>query len=567
MTYRYVNTALESFCLVICLILLAYQFLYRKKKDSAGKWFAGMILSNIYLIIGDAADWVLSGVPGKLSGAVLFALAVCLYFAATGLLVYTCFGWVLSCIEQKRKLPSYWMKIGITLTTIQILIAVTMPIHKISFINEYNQYERSNLYFLAQLFPYLLYVMTIVILVIYRKSFDNKEYAYLACFVLLPLVAELIQTLTYYIATLSLAVTLSLIVTLMFIQGRRDRENEQKIQKAAEDEKQKLEELQTFQENFSDQLIDVICRTVESRDDYARGHSLRVAQYTREIMARLGGDELAQKEAYYVGILHDAGKIRVPKEIINKKGKLTEDEYEQIKLHTVAGYQILREIVAIPKLAEGAKWHHERYDGTGYPNGLAGEDIPLIARIIAVADAYDAMTSNRSHHQAMPQSVVRDEIQKGMGTQFDPEIARIMLEMMDEDMQYELRQTHINRAVEILLVDENPENHKLLKNIFVDENYILTSAFNTMEGRQCLENAKFDLCLLDLDLSDGNGPQMLEWIFKNVRKMKVIVLSGKKDREFMRRNQELGAGDYLTKPIIPGVLRESIQSMLLHINK
>ena len=134
------------------------------------------------------------------------------------------------------------------------------------------------------------------------------------------------------------------------------------------------------------------------------------------------------------------GKIGVPDAIINKDSKLTDDEFAWIKLHPVFGNQILSSIQQSPYLSIGAHYHHERYDGRGYPEGLKGGDIPDIARIIAVADSYDAMTSKRSYRDPLPQQIVREELVKGMGTQFDPEYAKIMLRLIDRDVEYRMRE-------------------------------------------------------------------------------------------------------------------------------
>ena len=142
----------------------------------------------------------------------------------------------------------------------------------------------------------------------------------------------------------------------------------------------------------------------------------------------------------FLGLLHDVGKIGVPDAVINKPEKLTEAEYDIIKTRPVLGAKILGNIQAMPSLQMGARWHHERFDGNGYPDGLSGENIPEEARIIAVADAYDAMTSHRSYRASLPQEVVREEIEKCSGKQFDPRFARIMLAMMDEDKEYEMRE-------------------------------------------------------------------------------------------------------------------------------
>ena len=135
------------------------------------------------------------------------------------------------------------------------------------------------------------------------------------------------------------------------------------------------------------------------------------------------------------------GKIGIPDEVLNKPGRLTEEEFEEIKDHSLKGYAILKTIEENPKLAMVGRFHHEKYDGSGYPEGIAGEDIPEEARIIAVADAYDAMSSDRSYRSHLPQDMIKYELDKGKGGQFDPKFADIMLSIIDEDTGYNLRYT------------------------------------------------------------------------------------------------------------------------------
>lgn len=188
--------------------------------------------------------------------------------------------------------------------------------------------------------------------------------------------------------------------------------------------------------NLSKQMVNALAKTIDAKDKYTNGHSTRVAKYSIMIAKRMGyeGEKLEQLE--FAALLHDIGKIGVPREIINKPARLTDEEYEIIKTHSGKGADILKGVEEMPDIVLGAKWHHERYDGKGYPDKLSGEDIPEPARIIGVADAYDAMTSKRSYRDVLSQEIVKSEIEKGMGTQFDPEIAKIMLEIMNEDKGY-----------------------------------------------------------------------------------------------------------------------------------
>ncbi len=187
-------------------------------------------------------------------------------------------------------------------------------------------------------------------------------------------------------------------------------------------------------------VVSALADAIDAKDNYTNGHSGRVAAYAREIARRFGYSSQKEKDIYMMGLLHDVGKIGIPDAIINKPARLTESEYDVIKTHTVLGAKILKNINEMPGLITGARWHHERYDGQGYPDHLGGHDIPEEARIIAVADAYDALTSRRSYRSALPQDAVREEMTGGRGTQFDPAFADIMLAMMDEDREYRMRE-------------------------------------------------------------------------------------------------------------------------------
>ena len=188
------------------------------------------------------------------------------------------------------------------------------------------------------------------------------------------------------------------------------------------------------------ETIESLVRAVDAKDSYTNGHSIRVATYAKQISEILGYDADQADAIYYTALLHDVGKIGVDDAILRKPGRLTDEEFAAIKAHTVIGAQILSRITSMPELQYGALYHHERWDGKGYPKGLKAEEIPEPARIIAVADAYDAMTSNRSYRNALSQTRVRDEIANGIGKQFWPPAARAMLKMIDRDTNYDMRQ-------------------------------------------------------------------------------------------------------------------------------
>lgn len=193
-------------------------------------------------------------------------------------------------------------------------------------------------------------------------------------------------------------------------------------------------------ERLTREMMLALSKTVDAKDHYTNGHSQRVADYAREIARRMGKNPEEQEKIYEMGLLHDIGKIGVSEEIINKTSRLTDEEFAKIKEHTVIGSAILRQISAMPELSDGARSHHERYDGRGYPDGLKGNEIPETARIICLADCYDAMTSTRTYSKPKAQEAVRAEILRCKGSQFDPVIADVMISMIDDDPEYTMHE-------------------------------------------------------------------------------------------------------------------------------
>ncbi len=235
-----------------------------------------------------------------------------------------------------------------------------------------------------------------------------------------------------------IATTIILILSLTLIYNRN-----RKIEKLKNSEIEFLKEQKNAQKRIFEQISKALVSAVDAKDEYTNGHSLRVAAYSEKIAKLMGKSEDQCYKAYYAALLHDEGKIGIDDVIIKKKGKLTAEEYSVVKQHPEKGGRILMSVKDYPVLSLGARYHHERYDGTGYPEGLKGDEIPEIARIIAVADAYDAMTSNRSYRSIMPQQLVRDELVKNSGTQFDPKIVEIMLYLIDQDVNFEMRENDI----------------------------------------------------------------------------------------------------------------------------
>lgn len=217
---------------------------------------------------------------------------------------------------------------------------------------------------------------------------------------------------------------------LLLIESGIKSINQLNIIKQINDE---LQESKDALENAYMESIETLRYTVEAKDVYTRGHSDRVSAYAVLIGEKLGlsADEL--KTLRIGGLFHDIGKIGVPDSILLKPGKLTDDEYSEIKNHPAIGTHILCNASIFADLIPIVKHHHERYDGHGYPGKLAGEDIPYLARITAIADTFDAMTSRRPYRDALVMQSVKDELVRCSGTQFDPELVPIFMDILENE--------------------------------------------------------------------------------------------------------------------------------------
>ena len=202
--------------------------------------------------------------------------------------------------------------------------------------------------------------------------------------------------------------------------------------------KQINEKLEDSKEQLEQAYLDMIQTlryTVEAKDSYTRGHSDRVSEYSVLIGEKLGLSEEQIKTLRIGGLFHDIGKIGIPDSILLKPAKLTDDEYSQIKNHPSIGAHILGNATIFKEIIPIVKHHHEKYDGNGYPSRLKGEEIPYMARIAAVADTFDAMTSRRSYRGPIDIEHVKEEIKRCEGTQFDPQIAEVFLDILNNNFE------------------------------------------------------------------------------------------------------------------------------------
>ncbi len=302
--------------------------------------------------------------------------------------------------------------------------------------DDQNRYQRSYGFLLSYSFPSIIMVLELSVIIQYYRRIVRSIRIPLLLFTIVPVLATVVQFFAYGLSLQNIAVVGVVVVLYVFVLLDLNKT----VEKANKRELEFLREEQKDMLILFDQTSTALANAIDAKDVYTHGHSMRVAEYSQKIAIAADKDEKFCRDIYYAGLLHDVGKIGIPSSIINKSGKLSFEEFAEIKKHPVIGKQILSSISKSPYLSIAANSHHERYDGRGYPEGLKGDDIPEIARIIAVADAYDAMTSKRSYRDPIPQQKVREEIVKGMGTQFDPKFAKIMLHLIDLDTEYMLKE-------------------------------------------------------------------------------------------------------------------------------
>lgn len=229
-------------------------------------------------------------------------------------------------------------------------------------------------------------------------------------------------------------------------------------------QQQEIRKRRKQMETMSLQMIQTLVTTIEAKDEYTRGHSHRVAEYSALIAKELGWK---QKDIFHLrnaAHLHDIGNIGIPDAILNKPARLTDEEYAVIKEHTIIGAEILKNITLVKHVVEVARSHHECYDGTGYPDGRKGEEIPIEARIIAVADSYDAMRSRRIYRNILKPEAIYEQFQKNRGVQFDPEITDTFLRLLDEG-RLVIEDEYAGTNAEYGLTEAETEIEKFITNV------------------------------------------------------------------------------------------------------
>ena len=394
---------------------------------------AGMIL-----LIADWYAYRFRGDPGQL-GYVMVRVCNFLVFFMTLIMTHELTLYLSDFLRDEGKMsspPRLLRLCEVLYTAGVVLLIVSQFTGLYYYFDETNTYHRGPGNIVCFIIPILIAVIQLSTLIRYRRKISPLIVAALLINLIVPLVASAVQAFIYGVSLVN--ITMVGVAIILYILALADMNRA--VVRSREMEAEFYRKEKALDRSRFEQTAEALASAIDAKDKYTHGHSSRVAAYSRKIAQECGKSEEDCDQIYFAALLHDVGKIGIADTIINKEGRLTDEEYAVIQRHPVYSYQILSKIGASPYLSIGGRYHHERYDGKGYPDGLIGESIPEIARIIAVADAYDAMTSNRSYRRAIPQQKVREELVKGLGTQFDPVFAKTMIHLIDVDTEYRMKE-------------------------------------------------------------------------------------------------------------------------------
>lgn len=407
--------------LIINLLLICILIPKLGKRLHEATYRLYLIFPVILIIVALSYEFTTSPLPGFVPRSIAYLTFVRLLgnyfklFLAYLLVVFA--GFMFGIVDIKKHRHLHQLLIApVVIATIEAVL--TPSFHLLFYYDSNFNYHDGSMEIIYYFLAIYCYIIGASILIYARKNIGRQNFIVICILVLISSLGMIIHS---RLGAVNFDVFIHSIVCMAMLYILADSD-------------ELVNTLKTKNEEISQlmkQTVYALTSTIEVKDEYTKGHSDRVARYSVEIASKLGMDDQELEAMYYAALMHDIGKIGIPVELINKPGKLTEEEYAQIKQHTINGAKITKSITSLPQMEQVARWHHERFDGKGYPDGLAGEDIPLSARIVSIADSFDAMTSDRIYRKAKTISEARSELITERSKQFDPELVDIMVSIID----------------------------------------------------------------------------------------------------------------------------------------
>jgi HD-GYP domain-containing protein (c-di-GMP phosphodiesterase class II) len=414
-------------CGMMAILLLITRFLDKKRKWT----LFTMELVAFFLLWFDRLAYIYAG-DASSKGYIMVRVSNCAVFVLTSAVVFSFNLYLqdLLTFEKEQKIRSK------RLTAVGVASFFGMVLAIASAFNDFyyyfdanNTYHRGHGFLVAYIIPIVCPLVQFTVIRQNKKHFSKLIYTSLVLYIFVPIICGILQIFAYGVSIVNMAmvaVSVSLyIFTYLDINNTVEHAHAVELQNM-QGEHQRMQRL-------FDQTAKAFVSAVEKKDDFTKGNAVKVAEYARKITARCGLDKEECDKAYYAALLHDVGLIGLPDSVIKNEEDPGKWDMETFRQKPAIGKEILSNITEFPYLSVGAYYSHERYNGTGYPEGLKGEDIPEIARIIAVADAYVTMTSKKRYRDAKPDFVAREAFVKGAGIEFDPEFAGLMVKIIDEE--------------------------------------------------------------------------------------------------------------------------------------
>ena len=419
--------ALGSICGMTAVYSLVSRSISLRRKIA----LIGMDLSSMVLLFSDRYAYIYRGQADTL-GFFMTRTSNFLVFTMTIVVIFCVNQYIKDlCINEGRaeKVPNV-LYVNDELAAIGILLIIVSQVTGFYYMfDENNRYVRAPGYIVSYVIPVLMAVIEITVVMKYYRRFRKKIFFPLVSFSIMPLVGGLIQYFVYGISFINIGIVLMVIIIYMFVLM----DINESIERAHRLEMESLREEKRSMKRMFDQTANAFVAAVEKKDPFLHGHAARVANIARRIAKLSGKRKEDCEKIYYAALLHDIGMIGLPDSLIGKTDNLTEEEYEIVKKKPLMSWEILSSITEYPFLSQGAHYSYERYDGKGYPEGLAGNQIPEISRIISVANSYDAMVTEKRFRGPLPMQIVREELLNESGGQFDPKFSQIMIQIIDDD--------------------------------------------------------------------------------------------------------------------------------------
>lgn len=435
------NLAFEIAGVLMLAVLLFYVVTQYEMPTRQSRAFRNLITYTLLAEALDVLSAFVTAQPDVYDNDVA-TLVNMLYFCASFWVEYYLVRYVL--------LPAFGEKHVDWVTTVNkvilflaLVLAISSPVTGAIFcMSDTGLYLHGPLYLLCYFIPCIYIFEAMLIVYMYNSCYSAKEFTTIVAFAVVGGMALLLQAvffkntlLTFFGASLGAFILFFGLETPDYRKMVFAVDQLEELKSNLEEEVERQVKLSTARqeriEKLSLETVWALADAINEKDVYTQGHSTRVAIYSAALAYSMGWDSTEIEDLFQAAVLHDIGKIGVRDNVLNKPGKLTDEEFEEIKMHTVRGAHILQNVTSYPVAKVVARSHHERWDGHGYPDHLVADEIPLMARIVAIADSYDAMSSERVYRKPLPHDVIREELVKGSGTQFDPVPLKPFIELFD----------------------------------------------------------------------------------------------------------------------------------------